>query len=139
VSLGDLLDRGAESRKAMDFLMRLQGEAQAAGGAVHVILGNHETMNLLGDLRYVDPGEYASYKDLEPFAERARLRQAWETAHGAGSGEDFDRKFPPGYFGHRAASRARESTASGSCRFPSRSRSTTRSSCMRGPPRCSPA
>ena len=103
VSLGDLLDRGAESRKAMDLLMRLQGEAQAAGGAVHVILGNHETMNLLGDLRYVDPGEYASYKDLEPFAERARLRQAWETAHGAGSGEDFDRKFPPGYFGHRTA------------------------------------
>ena len=103
VSLGDLLDRGAESRKAMDLLMRLQGEAQAQGGQVHVVLGNHETMNVLGDLRYVDPGEYASYTDLEPAAERAQLRQDWETAHGAGSGEAFDRKFPPGYFGHRAA------------------------------------
>jgi hypothetical protein len=103
VSLGDLLDRGADSRKAMDLLMRLQDEAQAQGGQVHVVLGNHETMNILGDLRYVDPGEYASYTDLEPAAERAQLRQDWETAHGAGSGEQFDRKFPPGYFGHRAA------------------------------------
>ena len=32
VSLGDLLDRGADSRKVMDLLMRLQGEAQSAGG-----------------------------------------------------------------------------------------------------------
>ena len=32
VSLGDLLDRGADSRKVMDLLMRLQAEASAAGG-----------------------------------------------------------------------------------------------------------
>ena len=102
VSLGDLLDRGADSRKVMDLLMRLQGEAQAAGGQLHVVLGNHEAMNLLGDLRYVEAGEYASYGDLEPSAERAQLRQAWETAQGAGSGAAFDQKFPPGYFGHRA-------------------------------------
>ena len=103
VSLGDLLDRGADSRKVMDLLMRLQGEARAAGGQVHVVLGNHEAMNLLGDLRYVDAGEYASYADLESAAERAQLRQAWEAAQGAGSGAAFDQKFPPGYFGHRAA------------------------------------
>ena len=103
VSLGDLLDRGADSRKAMDLLMRLQGEAESQGGRVHVVLGNHETMNILGDLRYVVPGEYASYADLEPAGERAELRQAWEAAHGAGSAEEFDRNFPPGYFGHRAA------------------------------------
>ena len=103
VSLGDLLDRGADSRKAMDLLMRLEGEARAQGGQVHVVLGNHETMNVLGDLRYVDPGEYASFADLESAAERAQLRQAWEGARGAGSGEAFDRRFPPGYFGHRAA------------------------------------
>jgi hypothetical protein len=60
VSLGDLLDRGADSRKVMDLLMRLQGEARAAGGQVHVVLGNHEAMNLLGDLRDVDVGEFAA-------------------------------------------------------------------------------
>ena len=103
VSLGDLLDRGADSRKVMDLLMRLQGEAQATGGQLHVLLGNHEVMNILGDLRYVEATEYASYGDLESSAERAELRQAWETAQGAGSGAAFDLKFPPGYFGHRAA------------------------------------
>ncbi len=103
VSLGDLLDRGADSRKVMDLLMRLQGEAQAAGGQLHVLLGNHEAMNLLGDLRYVETGEYASYGDLESSAERAEHRLAWEAAQGAGSGAAFEQKFPPGYFGHRAA------------------------------------
>ena len=51
VSLGDLLDRGDDSRKVMDLLMRLQSEAAAAGGRVHVVVGNHEAMNVLGDLR----------------------------------------------------------------------------------------
>ncbi len=61
VSLGDLLDRGADSRKVMDLLMRLQAEATAAGGRVHVVLGNHETMNVLGDLRYVAADEFAAF------------------------------------------------------------------------------
>ncbi len=103
VCLGDLLDRGADSRKVMDLLMRLQGEAQAAGGRVHVVLGNHEAMNLLGDLRYVDVGEFAAYADMESAAERAQMRGAWEAERGAGSAAAFDEKFPPGYFGHRAA------------------------------------
>src|SRR5688572_22136123 len=51
VSTGDLVDRGADSRKVLDLLMRLEGEASKAGGAVHVLLGNHEVMNLVGDLR----------------------------------------------------------------------------------------
>ncbi|MEY2920221.1 MAG: hypothetical protein RL261_1526 [Pseudomonadota bacterium] len=103
VSLGDLLDRGADSRKVMDLLMRLQGEAAAAGGQLHVVLGNHEAMNVLGDLRYVDPGEFASYADVESAAERADRRKAWEATQGAGSGTAFDQKFPSGFFGHRAA------------------------------------
>jgi hypothetical protein len=84
VSLGDLMDRGADSRKVLDLLMRLQGEARAAGGQLHVLLGNHEAMNLLGDLRYVEPAEFAAYADLESPADR-------------------NGKFPPGYLGKRAA------------------------------------
>lgn len=103
VSLGDLLDRGDDSRKVMDLLMRLQQEAAAAGGRLHVTLGNHEAMNLLGDLRYVSPGEFASYVAEEPVGQRDALRTEWLARSGPGSGAAFDQQFPPGYFGHRAA------------------------------------
>jgi Calcineurin-like phosphoesterase len=103
VSLGDLMDRGADSRKVMDLLMRLQPEAAAAGGQLHIVLGNHEAMNVLGDLRYVDKGEFASYSAEEDPAVRA-AQKAGFLARNAGSTEaDFDRLFPPGFFGHRAA------------------------------------
>lgn len=103
VSLGDLLDRGADSRKVMDLLRDLQGQALTAGGRLHVVLGNHEAMNLLGDLRDVHPGEYAAYADLESAAERAQQRQAWVAERGEAAAAAFDQRFPPGYFGHRAA------------------------------------
>jgi hypothetical protein len=61
VSLGDLLDRGAETRAVLDLVMRLQREAQDAGGRMHVVLGNHELMSLLGDWRYVAAGDYESF------------------------------------------------------------------------------
>jgi hypothetical protein len=103
VSLGDLLDRGDESRKVMDLLMRLQDEAANAGGALHVVLGNHEAMNLLGDLRYVTVGEYAAFAQEEPAGVREKQRADWIARNGPESGAAFDRQFPPGYFGHRAA------------------------------------
>ncbi|MBZ5577441.1 MAG: metallophosphoesterase [Acidobacteriia bacterium] len=63
VQTGDVLDRGPDSRKVMDLLMELEPQAQKAGGRVHALLGNHETMNLYGDLRYVSKEEFASYRD----------------------------------------------------------------------------
>lgn len=62
VQTGDVVDRGPESRKAMDLLMELEPQAQKAGGSVHALLGNHEAMNMYGDLRYVSKEEYASYR-----------------------------------------------------------------------------
>jgi len=61
VQLGDVVDRGPDSRKALDLLERLQTDARRAGGAVHILLGNHEIMRMLGDLRYVVPGEYEAF------------------------------------------------------------------------------
>ena len=103
VSLGDLLDRGADSRKVMDLLMRLQDEAAAAGGRLHVVIGNHEAMDVLGDLRDVVPGEFAAYASDELAGQRAALRADWLTRNGPDSAAAFDQRFPPGYFGHRAA------------------------------------
>ncbi len=101
VSLGDLLDRGADSRKVMDLLMRLQGEAATAGGRLHLVLGNHETMNVLGDLRYVDKGEFAAYSADEDPAVRASQKTEFLARVSGSTEADFDRLFPPGYFGHR--------------------------------------
>lgn len=61
VQTGDVLDRGPQPREALDLLMALQKEAEKKGGRVVVLLGNHEVMNIMGDLRYVTPQNYASY------------------------------------------------------------------------------
>lgn len=61
VQLGDILDRGDDSRKAMDLLRRLEKPAQSAGGFLHALMGNHEVARMLGDLRLVAPGEYAAF------------------------------------------------------------------------------
>jgi hypothetical protein len=103
VSTGDLMDRGPGSRKVLDLLMRLQMQAQSAGGMLHVVLGNHEAMNLLGDLRYVTPAEFAAYESEEPADVREKARQEWSSSHGPAAAAEFDRKFPRGYFAKRAA------------------------------------
>ena len=63
VQVGDLLDRGPKPREVMDLMMALEQEAAQAGGRVVSLLGNHEMMNIMGDLRYVTPGNYASFAD----------------------------------------------------------------------------
>src|SRR6266568_3279109 len=63
VQVGDLLDRGPKPREVMDLMMALEKEAGQAGGRVVSLLGNHEMMNMMGDLRYVTPMNYASFAD----------------------------------------------------------------------------
>lgn len=53
VILGDVLDRGARQTEILWLIYKLEAEAREAGGAVHFLLGNHETMVLRGDLRYL--------------------------------------------------------------------------------------
>jgi hypothetical protein len=55
VQTGDITDRGTGVREALDLLMSLEKEAGAAGGKVNVTLGNHEVMNMFGELRDVAP------------------------------------------------------------------------------------
>jgi len=62
VQTGDVPDRGPDTRKIMDLLMALAPQAEKAGGHVHPLVGNHEAMNVLGDLRYIHPGEYAAFR-----------------------------------------------------------------------------
>jgi hypothetical protein len=109
VIVGDLLDRGPNSRDAMDLVMRLEQEAGPAGGQVHVLIGNHEAMNLIGDLRYVSLGEYAAFKGEETAEERDRWFGAYQSLRASAdeatdvSRETFERKYPAGFFAHRRA------------------------------------
>ena len=61
VQTGDSVDRGAQDRKVLDLLMELEKQAEKAGGRVHPLLGNHEVMNMIGDLRYVTRESFAAY------------------------------------------------------------------------------
>ena len=103
VDLGDFMDRGPGSRKIMDLLMRLQVEAEQSGGRVHVLLGNHELMNLTGDLRYVSDQEYLAYTDLEDAEDRQIAREYFDSQPEDAHSRSFDEVYPPGYFGHRRA------------------------------------
>lgn len=61
VQTGDTTDRGPDSKGVLSHIRRLQIEAHAAGGEFIALLGNHEVMNMQGDLRYVNPDDTASY------------------------------------------------------------------------------
>ncbi|MBU2224388.1 MAG: metallophosphoesterase, partial [Gammaproteobacteria bacterium] len=54
VIAGDVMDRGPAVTEILWFLYQLEQQAIAAGGQLHLLLGNHETMVLAGDLRYLN-------------------------------------------------------------------------------------
>jgi hypothetical protein len=93
VQTGDVLDRGPDSRRALDLLRRLEVDAAAAGGRVIALLGNHEVMRMLGDVRYVSAGEYAAFRSRDAVDLRERLYSAVLPANSSRArerGEPFD-------------------------------------------------
>lgn len=114
VQVGDVLDRGADSRKALDLLAALEGPAKRAKGRVHALLGNHEAMNMYGDLRYVAPGEFEAFATPGSAEQRERAykkmadpirkanssyRQEWERLHPLGWVEHRQAFAPDGRYG----------------------------------------
>ena len=123
VQTGDFMDRGAGVKAVLDLLMRLETEASAAGGRVVVLLGNHETMNLMANTRdttsellasFATPrsetrreGAYEAYVAL--LADRAAVlgplapdplpRADWMEAHPPGFFEYMDVLGPDGTYG----------------------------------------
>jgi len=72
VQTGDILDRGPDSRMVMDLLMKLEKQAPLQGGAVHLLIGNHEAMLMEADLRYVHEGEILSHGGLKKMVRSMR-------------------------------------------------------------------
>lgn len=62
VQTGDMMDRGPDSRKAIDLLRQLETEAPKTGGEVHALVGNHEAMRLQEVLRDSSPDESGAFR-----------------------------------------------------------------------------
>ncbi len=113
VILGDMLDRGPGDIQILDLARRLQGEAQAVNGRVHVLLGNHEAMNLVQDFRYVSKEGYEFFAATEDPETRNRMRKEYIQARLRERKNDppmvaaleraFLEKYPPGFFGRAEA------------------------------------
>ena len=118
VQTGDSIDRGAQDRKVLDLLMELEKQAEKAGGRVHPLLGNHEVMNVIGDLRYVAREVYAAFatekseelrektyaryvKYRTARAERNLPKQSFSPA--PNFKDEWMANHPPGYLEHRKA------------------------------------
>ncbi len=117
VQTGDVPDRGARTRECLDLLMELERQAEKQGGRVVPLLGNHEVMMFMGDLRYVSPGEYQAfvtdqsektrqeaYEDYRKFlaARNSRRRQPPVPDDDAAR-QKWLAEHPPGFFEHRDA------------------------------------
>ncbi|KAL0434971.1 UNVERIFIED_CONTAM: Shewanella-like protein phosphatase 1 [Sesamum radiatum] len=78
VQLGDILDRGENEIAILSLLKSLDIQAKAYGGAVFQVNGNHETMNVEGDFRYVDSG---AFDECAEFLEHLEIcNHNWEEA-----------------------------------------------------------
>src|SRR6185369_5759096 len=109
---GDFVDRGDHSAQVLDLLMELEPQARKAGGWLHALIGNHEGMDLYGDLRYVTKEDFAGYQGPKSKELRDRqMREAWDDLKQQGASpvdetawrKKFEDEHPLGWFEHRQA------------------------------------
>ncbi len=107
VQTGDVLDRGADSRKAMDLLIALEKQSAKSGGRVLALIGNHEAMNIYGDLRYTVAGEFAAFRtDDSPRVRDLFWQEEVKRAPSPpdeGAKKRWESEHPLGWFEHRLA------------------------------------
>jgi hypothetical protein len=117
VQTGDVMDRGPKARASLDLLIELERRAEKQNGRILPLLGNHEAMNMMGDLRYVNVEEYQefatdqsekvreqAYQDYRNYlAARARRRGLALTPDDEASRRKWMADHPLGFFEHRDA------------------------------------
>jgi hypothetical protein len=117
VQTGDILDRGSQVRDCLDLMMALERHAPKAGGKVIALLGNHETINLMGDVRYVTPDIYLTFADARSETRRQQAYRDYvkffsghrDHSHATVPVDDEAAKqkwmaqHPPGFFEYRDA------------------------------------
>ncbi|MFT4888688.1 MAG: hypothetical protein ACJAY7_001846 [Pseudohongiellaceae bacterium] len=60
VQCGELADRGPDTYKVIGHMVMLQRQAESSESRVHALIGSHEVIKILGELRYVHSGQYAA-------------------------------------------------------------------------------
>ncbi len=115
VQLGDVPDRGPDSKKIIERLMALEKQAKRKGGRVAALIGNHDAMNVTGDLRYVTPEEFAAFATVKSRKLRdgyfksnfAVLAEYYRKKDPAMTDSDiriaFEKDTPEGFLEHRVA------------------------------------
>ncbi len=117
VQTGDVIDRGPRTRECLDLVMDLEQQAAKAGGSLIPLIGNHEAMNLIGDVRYVTPEIYRTFATPRSDEVRVLAFRDYTDFLSAHAGhrhslvppnDDATRKkwmdeHPPGYFEYRDA------------------------------------
>jgi hypothetical protein len=79
VQTGDQLDRGDDERAILELFESLSVQAWNAGGGFYPLLGNHETMNVELDFRYVTAGGWEDFADV-PYDTDDALVMAFDEA-----------------------------------------------------------
>lgn len=62
---GDLVAKGNSSRGVLDFVMAVQKNAEAQGGGVHSVMGNHELMSLQQMFGHYVPLDQRAFESFE--------------------------------------------------------------------------
>lgn len=86
VQLGDLIGRSYQDREVLDYILDIQKKAAAAGGRVHVLLGNHEVFGARLRVDFVSNKAYSAFDDipgLNLYDPRLAHLPAYQRARGA--------------------------------------------------------
>jgi diadenosine tetraphosphatase ApaH/serine/threonine PP2A family protein phosphatase len=116
VQIGDVTNRGTQTRQCLDLLMQLEAQAGEQNGKVIPLLGNHEVMSIIGDLRYVLPEDFQAfageqseglreraYEEYRAFLARSRERGRVHAAPDEAARQKWMEEHPLGFFEFRDA------------------------------------
>jgi hypothetical protein len=79
VQIGDVLDRGDRAKDIFDLIKNLEKEAEKAGGMVHMLIGNHEEMNITGiAFQYADYVTDKQFYDFLPDSYKKRKEREFK-------------------------------------------------------------
>ncbi len=64
VQMGDVIGRGSDDLAVLNFVLDVRAKAKAAGGVVHVLIGNHEVFAARPDHRWVNPDAFEAFDSV---------------------------------------------------------------------------